>query len=72
MGAQIESGAIKIVEVIGISGESFEDAVQQAVTKASKSINGISGVEVMRHSCRVVDGKVTQYKANLKLAFAVK
>jgi flavin-binding protein dodecin len=68
----IESGAIKVIEVIGISTKGFEDAVQQAVSKASKSISGITGVEVMSLSARVQDGSIVQYKADVKLAFVVK
>ena len=67
----ISSGAIKVVEVIGISEKSFDDAVSQAVEKASKSIKGISGVEVVKHSAKVDNGKIIQYKADVKLAFAV-
>jgi len=70
--ANITSGAIKVVEVIGISKKSFDDAVAQAVKKASQSIKGISGVEVIKHSAKVEAGKIVQYKANVKLAFVVK
>lgn len=70
--ANISSGAIKVVEVIGISSKSFDNAVAQAVKKASKSIKGITGVEIIRHSAKVDAGKIVQYKANVKLAFAVK
>ncbi len=69
--ANISSGAIKVVEIIGISEKSFEDAVAQAVAKASKSIKGITGVEVIKHSAKVDGGKIVQYKANVKLAFTV-
>lgn len=68
----IEEGAIKVIEIIGVSKVSFEDAVQQAVTKASQTIKGISGVEVTGQSVGVVDGKVTQYRTTLKIAFVVK
>ena len=68
----ITSGAIKVVEVIGISKKSFDDAVAQAVKKASQSIKGITGVEVIKHSAKVQSGKIVQYKANVKLAFTVK
>lgn len=68
----IEKGAVKVIEVIGISDESFEDAVAQAVSKASESISGITGVEVHSMNARVNDGKVVQYRASCKLAFAVK
>ena len=70
--ANISSGVIKVVEVIGISKKSFDDAVVQAVKKASQSIKGITGVEVIKQSAKVEAGKIVQYKANVKLAFAVK
>ncbi len=72
MAEQIESGAIKVIEVIGISKQSFDDAVRRAVDKASESISGITGVEVNTMSAKVVDGHITQYRAALKLAFVVK
>lgn len=70
--AAINTGVIKVVEVIGISKKSFDDAVAQAVKKASQSIKGITGVEVVKHSAKVQSGKIIQYKANVKLAFTVK
>lgn len=72
MAEYIEVGAVKVIEVIGISDKSFEDAVQQAVAKAAESISGITGVEVKRLNARVVDGRVSQYRATVKLAFAVR
>ncbi|MFZ1289271.1 MAG: dodecin family protein [Melioribacteraceae bacterium] len=69
--SNISSGAIKVIEIIGISEKSFDDAVNQAVKKASQSVKGITGVEVIKHSAKVEDGKIIQYKANVKLAFAV-
>ncbi|MBK7105077.1 MAG: dodecin domain-containing protein [Ignavibacteriae bacterium] len=69
--SNINSGAIKVIEIIGISEKSFDDAVNQAVKKASISIKGITGVEVIKHSAKVEDGKIVQFKANVKLAFAV-
>ena len=58
MGEFIETGAVKVIEVIGISGEGFEAAIDNAVAKASESIAGITGVEVQNLSARVDDGKV--------------
>ena len=67
----ISDGAVKVVEIIGISSKSFEDAVNQALSKASKTIKGITGFEVTKHMASVEDGKIKQYKVNLKLAFPV-
>ena len=72
MGDFIESGAVKVIEVIGISQEGFEAAIDNAVAKAAESISGITGVEVQNLSARVNEGKVVQYRANVKLAFAVR
>ncbi|NND01724.1 MAG: dodecin domain-containing protein [Acidimicrobiia bacterium] len=68
----IDRGAVKVIEIIGVSDKGFEDAISQAVEKASESISGITGVEVTNMNARVVDGKVMQYRAACKLAFAVK
>jgi dodecin len=72
MSEYIEHGAVKVIEIIGVSTVSFEDAVQQAVAKAAATIKGITGVEVLRHSARVDDGRIVQFRADCKLAFAVK
>ena len=71
MGDRINSGAIKIIEVIGISSKSFNDAISQALKKASKTVKGITGFEVLKQMARVENGKITQYKVDLKLAFTV-
>ncbi len=70
--SSINAGAIKIVELVGVSKKSFEDAVAQAVKKASETIKGITGVEIISQSAKVSNGKIVQYRANVKLAFAVK
>jgi dodecin len=67
----ITSGAIKVIEIIGVSEESFDDALDRAVAKAAESISGITGVEVQKLNARVRDGKIVQYRASAKLAFAV-
>ncbi len=72
MGDFIESGAVKVIEVIGISQDGFEAAIDNAVAKAAESIAGITGVEVQNLSASVDGDKVVQYRANVKLAFAVR
>ena len=69
--SHINDGAVKVIEIIGISSKSFDDAIEQALTKASKSVKGITGFEVIKHMASVEDGKIKQYKVNLKLAFPV-
>lgn len=68
----IDSGAVKVIEIIGVSEKSFKDAVDNAVAKASESVSGITGIEVVAQTGRVEDGKVVRYSVTCKLAFAVK
>ena len=68
----IASGAVKVIEVIGVSADSFEHAVQQAVSKAAESIEGITGVEVTSQTAKVEDGKIVRFHAACKIAFPVK
>lgn len=70
--AYIEHGAVKVIEVIGVSPTSWEDAVKQAVRKSADSLSGINGVEVVSFTARVDDGDVVSYNATCKIAFAVK
>jgi len=70
--SHISEGAVKVIEIIGISSKSFDDAVNQALAKASKSVDGITGFEVTKHLASVEDGKISSYRVVLKIAFPVK
>ena len=72
MSTYIERGAVKVIELIGVSDRSFEDAVQQAVSKAAESISGITGVEVMSMNAKVDEGVISQYRTAVKVAFVVR
>ncbi len=67
----IETRAHKIIEIMGVSPTGFEDAIDQAVSKASESINGITGVEVIHQAAEVRDGRVVTYRVTVKLSFVV-
>ena len=63
----------KKVEVIGISDESIESAIQEAITKAQQSLDKLSWFEVKEvHGHIGDDGKVSEYQVVLKVAFQLK
>jgi flavin-binding protein dodecin len=66
-----EHRTAKIVELIGTSSKSFEDAVRGALKDAQASTRGITGAQVEGMSVRCKDGKITEYKATLKVAFGI-
>ncbi len=61
----------KVIELVGESTTGWEDAVKDAVDKASESVENITGVEVYNLTGQVKDGKLVEYKANVKLAFGL-
>jgi flavin-binding protein dodecin len=61
----------KVVTVIGSSPESFAKAADAAVQEAAKTIRGISGADVISMSANVEDGKISQYKTTVNIAFGI-
>jgi flavin-binding protein dodecin len=59
----------KVIELIGTSSESFEKAATAAVKRASKSLRDMRVAEVAQLDMVIEDGKVTAYRAKLKVSF---
>lgn len=62
---------VKVIEVMGTSKESWEDAVKNALEGAKKTLHGISGIEVVSQTAAVQDGELVEFRATVKLAFKV-
>jgi len=62
----------KVTEIIASSDESFEDAVKKGVSRASETIQGITGAWVESQKVTVSDGKIAQYRVNMKVTFVLK
>jgi hypothetical protein len=63
---------VKVIEVIGESEKDWNDAIQVALTEASKTVDDIVGIDIIGMSGTVKNNKVVEYKANAKIAFVVK
>ena len=61
----------KIIEVVGTSEKSWEDAISQALKRASKTIRNIRGIDVLSQKGIVKNGKIIEYRVVLKLSFGV-
>ena len=59
----------KVIEVIGTSSESWEEAAKNAVETAAKSLQDLRVAEVVQLDMRVEDGKVVAYRARVNLSF---
>jgi hypothetical protein len=61
--------AYKVIELIGTSEDSWEDAVRNVVSHASKSLRDIRRVEVVTIDAKISDNKVVLFRAKVKLSF---
>lgn len=65
------SDTVKVIEVMGSSTESWEDAAQNAVNDAHETLEEISGVKIMSQTAEVEDGQIERYKTTLHVSFAL-
>lgn len=63
---------VKVIELIGISTESWEDAANNAVLEATKTLDNITGLEVVAQTAKVENNKIASFRTNVKVAFVVK
>lgn len=63
---------LKVIEVLANSNESWEHATKNALEQASKSVKNIRSVYVNEQSATVKDGKIDDYRVNVKITFEVK
>ena len=61
----------KIIDVVGISDESFAIAVKNAVEETAKTVRGIKRAEVTKLDVKVDNNQVTAYRAEVRIAFEV-
>ena len=60
---------VKVIELIGESPNSWEEACKNALTVAAKTVRGIVGIDVDHFTCKVEDSKTVAFRANIKVAF---
>ena len=66
-----EHRTAKVVELIGSSRSSFDDAIRNALKDAAQTTRGITGVDVANMSLKCDNGRILEYKVNLRIAFGI-
>lgn len=59
----------KIIDLVGSSPTSWEDAASKAIQKAAGSLRDLRIAEVQKLDIKIEDGKPAQFRANLRLSF---
>lgn len=60
---------LKVIEVLAESEKSFDDAAQNAVTQASKSVRNVKSIYIKEMNGAVENGRITSYRVNAKITF---
>jgi flavin-binding protein dodecin len=61
----------KVIELVGSSETSIEDAIQTAISRASKTLKNLRWFEVVQTRGHLDDGKVRHYQVTLKVGFTL-
>jgi len=62
---------LKVIELLANSDKSWEDAAKNALAQAAKSVKNIRSIYVNEQSATVSDGKIDDYRVNVKITFEV-
>jgi flavin-binding protein dodecin len=63
------SSLVKVIEVIAQSQKSFDDAAQQAVKEAAKTVRGIKSIWIDNFNGVVQGDKIVEFRVNAKISF---
>jgi flavin-binding protein dodecin len=61
----------KVIEIVSESEKSFDDAIHQGLAEASKTLRGITGLDVKNATAKVENNRITHYRVTLHVAFAI-
>ena len=59
----------KVIEISAGSPKSFEDAIQQGLTRATETLEDVRGAWIKEFEVRMENGKVTEYRVDMKVTF---
>jgi flavin-binding protein dodecin len=59
----------RVTKITASSKKGFEDAVKTGLSRAAKTVRGITGLEIVSQKAKVEDGKLTEYRVTMELTF---
>jgi dodecin len=61
----------KVSEITSSSTKSFDDAIEEGIQRASKTLRGIQGAWIQDQKVVINDGKIVEYRVNMKISFVL-
>ena len=62
---------VKVIELVGNSTESWEDAAQNALDDADETLEEISGIEITSQTAEVENGQIQSYRTTVDVSFVL-
>jgi flavin-binding protein dodecin len=62
----------KVTEITSSSRKGFDDAIRKGIARASKTLEGIKGAWVQGQTLEVENGKIVEYRVNMKVSFVLR
>lgn len=62
---------LKVIELLGNSSESFEDAVKNVIDEAAKTVKNIRSVYIKDMQVKVDDIQISEYRVNARVTFGI-
>jgi flavin-binding protein dodecin len=67
----VDDHIYRIIQIVGSSDKSVDDAIQRAVARASQTLRNLRWFEVVETRGHIEDGKVQHYQVTLKIGFTI-
>ncbi len=61
----------RVTRLTASSTASWQDAVEAAISRANKTLRGLTGLEVVSQKAKIVDGKITEYRVTIDVTFVL-
>ena len=62
---------VKVIEVLAQSNKGWEDAAQQAVSEAARTVKNIKSIYIKEFEATVENNRIANYRINAKISFAI-
>ena len=61
----------RVTKIVGSSKKSWQDAVNEVVKRANKTLRNITGIHLIEQKAHVEKGKITEYRATVEVTFVL-
>ncbi|MCC2664615.1 MAG: hypothetical protein K0R41_2592 [Geminicoccaceae bacterium] len=61
----------RVTKITASSTTSFQEAVNEGLSRAASTLRGITGLEVVAQKAKVEDGRITEYRVTIELTFVL-